>query len=422
MKLPSTMSIRPFAAALLVASVAIGGCDGFKTAVRSVVDPDHREPQPKTASKQLAPGDFAAADDERAARQRDVAPKPEETETADTAATARPEATHKTAEGELIVDAMVGQVTGRPIYASTIFKRIGVEQLDRLGQTLPRLAFKDRATKLIVGNLRDQITNALILAEAEAGINEQMQVGVQQFLSEQRKKILAEFQGSLDLANKDYMRRKGITVTQELEERRQKALVDRYLGQKLYPKITVSRREVKRYYDDHIEEYSAQQEVQVRVMIITDEDDIKDATTALSSATPFAKVAEDFSRFRASDGGLMPAHKLDGPISEYAELNWPELNAAVAQLSVGGHSPMIPIKIGDSEGAGWVHLERLVGGEGKTLEQVQIDIERKIRAGKFSVLSRRYIEELWVKGNYTSLERMTETLVEVAMARFARPQ
>lgn len=420
-KLPVTLSIRPFTATLLIACLAIGGCDGFKTAVRSVVDPEHREPEPKTASKQLAPDDFAAADDERAARQRDVAPKPTETATADTAVTAPSDTTEKTTEGEIVVDAMVGQVTGRPIYASSIFKHIGVEQLERLGQTLPRLSFKDRATKLIVSNLRDQITNALILAEAEAGINEQMQVGVQQFLSEQRKKILAEFQGSLDLANKDYMRRKGITVTQELEERRQKALVDRYLGQKLYPKITVSRREVKRYYDDNIEEYSAQLEVQVRVMIITDKDDIEDATEALTGGTPFAEVAGDYSRFRASDGGLMPAHKLDGSIDEYAELNWPELNEAVARLGVGEHSPMIPIKIGDAQGAGWVYLEKLVGGEGKTLEQVQIDIERKIRAQKFSVLSRRYIEELWVKGNYTSLETMTETLVDVAMARFARP-
>lgn len=418
--LRSLPSARPLAAALLVVSVALAGCDGFKTAARSVLDPDPAQTESEEPGKRLAPGDFAAAPDERAQRERVLA---EPIDTTGTTARATDDATTgtKSPDDAIVVDAMVGQVTGRPIYASAIFKRIGIEQLERLGQTLPRLTFKERVTKLIVGNLRDQITNALILAEAEAGLTQQMQIGVLQYLDDQRKQILAKYQGSIDLANKDLMRTKGITLAQELEERRQKALVDRYMSQKIYPKITVNRREVKRYYDDHIEEYSAQIEVQVRVMIVTDADDIEKAKSALEAGDAFAKVASEYSRFRASDGGLMPAHKLDGSIEDYAELNWPELNTQVAKLDVGGHSPMVPIKIGEAQGAGWVYLEKLIGGEGKTLEEAQIEIERKIRTSKFNVLSRRYIEELWEKGNYTSVEQMAETLIDVAMARYARP-
>ena len=65
------------------------------------------------------------------------------------------------------VDAMVGQVNGKPIYASTVFESI-FEQLAALGRSLPRAEFRQRAGQLIEARLGQIVTDALILGEAES--------------------------------------------------------------------------------------------------------------------------------------------------------------------------------------------------------------------------------------------------------------
>jgi hypothetical protein len=90
----------------------------------------------------------------------------------------------------------------------------------------------------------------------------------------------------------------------------------------------------------------------------------------------------------------------------------------VRTLKVGEYSDRTQIAVG----YGWVKLEKVVGGEGKTLADSQIEIEARLRTIKFNQLSRKYIDDLLKNGNYTPIDQMTQGLIDVAMTRYARAQ
>ncbi|MBI1368589.1 MAG: hypothetical protein GC162_08025 [Planctomycetes bacterium] len=318
----------------------------------------------------------------------------------------------------LVMDAMVGQVNGRPIYASAIFNDIGIESLQRLGESQPRLVFRAEAKKLIDADLRARVQNAVILAEAERGLSEREQLGLLGYLKTERERILAQFGGILADAEAGLQREKGHGLDAELEARRQQILTDKFLRDKLYPKIHVSKRDVERYYQDHIADYHPTPMVELRVILVKDERTADQVDAALKAGTEFEEAARKYSVFRGAQGGLMEASKLDGPFEEYHGLAWPELNEKVRTLSVGQRTDRTKIDIG----YGWVELEKLERGKSRTLQDAYLEIENGLRMQQFGLHSRKYMNELLEHGNYTPVDQMSNALLDVAMSRFARPQ
>lgn len=317
------------------------------------------------------------------------------------------------------VDAMVGQVNGKPIYASAIFKGIGEEQLQRIGQSQPRLVFRSEAERLIYADLRSRVTNAMILAEAERGLSEREQLGLLGYLKQEREKILANFgAGVAARAEDELMKEKGHGIADELEARRQELLTQKYLREKLYPKVFVTRQEVERYYNDHYDEFNPSPTVTLRVLIVRDEKTADQVDAALKADESFEKVTGQYGIFRAPQAGLMEPQKLDSKLSESNLLSWPQLNEKIRNLAVGQHTDRTKI----DPGYGWVALEKLEGGEKKSLQDVYLQVEAGLRNRKFNALSRKYTEQLLENGNYTPIQQMSAALLDVAMTRYARPQ
>lgn len=396
---------------------------------------DQSESEPQTTGR-LSPGDFhnnappAASPSTHQTQSQTAATEPATPENtiaeASSAAaennTPRPAASKQRESDEpsqYTVDAMVGQVNGKPIYASAIFRGIGEAQLQRLGQSLPRLAFREQAQRLIVTDLKSRVTNAVILAEAERGLSEQEQLGLLGFLKQEREKILANFgAGSAAVAEDKLLEEKGIGIEDELERRRQELLTQKYLREKLYPKVHVTRREVERYYNDHYDEFNPSPTATLRLILARTENKADQIEQALAGGENFDDVAAEYSDFRKQQGGLMQPTQLEGPLAESSLLSWPQLNEKVRKLSEGEHTDRTKI----DAGYGWVKLEKLEGGEEKSLQDVYLQIENGLRNRKFSTLSRKYTQQLLENGNYTPVDQMVIALLDVAMARYARPQ
>lgn len=317
----------------------------------------------------------------------------------------------------ITVDAMVGQVNGKPIYASEIFRQIGEQQLDRLGTTLPRIEFRREVVSLVVKTLRSEVQNALILAEAERDLTEQQQLGLLGALEVEREKMLARYGNGVPAVADETMRRElGFDLDTALRFKRQEILVSKYRREKILPQIHVTRREVERYYRDNFQQFNSAPTVTVRVIIVPTEAEAKKVEADLAAGVSFADAAKKHSTYRRTQGGLMDPFVLRTPVNQFNELVWPQLNEQVRTLAVGQHSP--PLKI--DRGYGFVFIENVAGGKSQPLSEVFLDIERGLRRQKANQTQLKNLQKLMEEGNYTPIDVMGPALVEVAMSRYAR--
>ncbi len=316
----------------------------------------------------------------------------------------------------MTVDAMVGQINGRPVYASEIFEQIGEESLIRLGATTPRGEFRRQVIELLTQHLRAKVQSELILAEAESSLTPEQQIGLLGMLRTEREKILAQFFGSEAMAQRGLQQQRGMTLDEYLEAKRQQVLVEKYLHEKLYPKIHVSRRKVERYYNMHQDEYNPEPTIAVRMIMVDAETEAAAVDTALASGAAFEQVAKEHSKRLASRGGLLPPFKTR--LTQFASLKWPQVNEAVRALSEGEHTG----RIATEDGFVWVCVDEVKGAQRVSLSEVYPQIENHLRAAELDRLSRKYNAELMQKGNFTPLNEMLASLIDIAMARYARPE
>ena len=99
-----------------------------------------------------------------------------------------------------VLDALVGQINGQPVYADDLLADLDA-QLAALGGRLEPGVFEQRAAELIDSTLRERLVNALILGEAERALTENQRAGVRYLVAERREDLLRTYgRGSLAVA------------------------------------------------------------------------------------------------------------------------------------------------------------------------------------------------------------------------------
>lgn len=308
------------------------------------------------------------------------------------------------------MDAMVGQVNGRAIYANAVLEPLA-DQLAALGRTLDPATFRRRAGELIAARLDQIITDALILGEAERDLNEAERFGLRVMMQRRREELLRQYgRGSRAMAEEAILRETGQTLDQNLEVYRQQQLVRRYLMQKLLPLINISRRDVERHYKDHLDTYQPKARRTIRMIRAARSDDAEAIAGMLAEGKPFAQIASSrLNGFNPAAGGLYSEPVVgDGGFGG-------ELGQAIATLDEGQHAGPFT-----HNNATWfVHVDKLERGEGRPLREVQLDIERELRINRFRFLSQRYRQRLYAEGSYNEVDQMVRALTEVAVSRYA---
>lgn len=308
-----------------------------------------------------------------------------------------------------VLDGMVGQVNGRAIYASTFFEPIQ-DQLTALGRTHDAREFRIHAQQLIVGRLRQIVTDALIYGEAERDLNDAERAGLRQMLVQQREQWVREYgQGSVAVAEQRMLARHGMTLEDKLEDFRQEVVVRRYMQKRILPRINVTRHDIQRRYHERADVYNTPATRTVRVMMFARQSGAQQAYEQLNQGSSFADVARRSTNlYKPDEGGLW------GPIAADSGFRFEQLNEALNQLDVGEYSVVIPV-----EERFWIiKVESVAGGETRLLKDVQREIEEELRREQFQRYSEQHRNQLYRTGSYNPLEQMSETLLEIAISRY----
>ena len=308
------------------------------------------------------------------------------------------------------IDAMVGQVNGRAIYASRVLEPIDA-QLAALGRQLPPREFEQRAQQIIGGTLEQLVADALILGEAGRRLTEQEWTGLNVMIERRREELIRKYgRGSLAVAEAALREQTGKTLEQTLQDYRQQRLVQHQLQNQLLPKINVTRRDVERYYREHETEFNPDATRTLRLIRVPDESDATQVAQQLESGASFEAIAaSDINTYRPGSAGLMDPVSGPNPFSDES------LNEAILALEEGQHAG--PTQVGNA--FIFARLEDYQKPESTPLEDVQLDIEERLRQQQYRQLSADYRRRLFEEGSYNSLQRMTEELVAIAKSRYA---
>lgn len=340
------------------------------------------------------------------------APQPSETLAGGASTLSTPESASGSAPDPEVytLDAMVGQVNGQAIYVGTVLEPIS-DQLTSLGRTLPPTVFRDRARGLIMAQLDQIVTDKLIVGEAERDLAEDERAGLKKYMDERRAELIRKYgRGSETLADRTLLEQSGRGLEQSLRELRQRVVVQRYLQQKLMPKINVTRRDIERHYHENREKFNPPLGRTLRIIRVVDRQQAEAVDRRLAAGESFQTLArEPINTYRPSDGGLMGGTTGDKVFGDAA------LNEAMVAAGEGRHSPRV-----EAEGAWWwVRVEAVDRPPGRSLHEVQTQIEQLLRAQRFQALTMEYRQQLYREGSYNPLDQMAMMVLEVAVNRYA---
>lgn len=312
---------------------------------------------------------------------------------------------------------LVGQVNGRPIYVAEFFAPVE-NQLRIWGRDMTRLEFTAKAYTFIQEQLAELITRELVYSEAEASLTENERVGLRYFL-QQLEADVTRTRGRV--AQEQVLREEqGLGVDEVIELERRKQLVKYKIQAEIRKRVVVSWRDVERYYRDHYAEFNPPASIQVRILAVKASDAAKRAEIerSLAEGYLFSALAEEHSAILASRGGLLDPMPLTQGLESTAITRWPEVDALARTLREGEFGG--PVVNGDL--AIWVYVENFEDGTGRSLYDLQHEIQERLANERFAAEQKKYLADLFARGNMDDFNNMTYLLLDIAIQRWARPE
>lgn len=318
-------------------------------------------------------------------------------------------------EGGALVDAMVGQINGRPVFASEFFGPMDA-RLRAESRTARPAEWVRSAQQQIRAALFEKMRDELLLAEFQASLNAQQRLGVLAFVETLRSNLVSENFGSEELAKRRLMEEEGVTIEQKIEAQRDRELIRAQIMKVLNSRAYVPWREVVLAYERDINEYTPPAKATLR-MIRVPAADVEAASRvqeALAAGEPFADVASRESSFNSSSGGLYEVTIKEADFTKATIFGDETLNTRARALTVGQVDG--PFESGSN--TTWLKLESVDRPPTKTLYDEQLAIHSELRSRRLQEEEQKYFEQLIERASMSNLDEMERRLMQIAVDRY----
>jgi hypothetical protein len=431
------------AVSLSVAGLLLGGCAGGGD--------DATPLKPQAFYSQKRQGQASGGRDVTANRQVEqapvkspqtaAAPKPAPTDTrvAQTSPTTRPvmAAMPSTSSGNFIVlGTVVAEANGAPVYADKVLSRIE----DALAANAKRLEpreYRMAASQLIDRAIMEQITDELEFAAAQRNTTPEDQQLAAGATTMWRQKEITKAGGSEAVARAKSSD-DGMDFDERTRQQFRRHLIQIYYMKQVWPKVQVSANDVRRFYDQNVEQlYSEKSAVRFRAIRINLKQRGKEkaweaATDALSKARSgwdFAKLAtnpqwNDNATWRANGGYWDMAETKnatgqtvkDGVWTEKGTLAAEELEKAVFALNPGEVTDVIQT----ADALYVAKVEEKKTGRVLPFEDLKVQADIRDRMEKQQRTTLRFKEQQKLQDNkyWHKNDRNIELTVDMAMQNY----
>jgi len=316
---------------------------------------------------------------------------------------------------QVMIDSVVGQINGRPVYASEFFEPMDA-RLSAQAKTLAPRQWIEMAQKEIRGRLHDLVRDELLLAEFESSLSIEQRSGLLYFVSQIRDNLVSQNRGSEELLASKLQEEEGLTIDEKVEAERRKAFIREQLRNKLGDKAYVPWRDVELQYRQDEQIYNPNPTAHLRMIQIASDDQeaIDRVAAALADGEPFEAVAERESLFARSRGGAYNVD-LTGENYRTSRIFGPdELNDAAVELTEGEIAG--PIEM-DNGKAVWIKLES-VEITGTSLYDAQLAIHEALRNKRLVEEEGKYFQGLINRSSLSPIQDMESRLLDIASTRY----
>ena len=408
-------------AAISLVTMGLAGCDSFDFIV------------PGPSGKKLAIGDFA---DEN--RRNDVRLSVNESEEALLASGLKPAESMdyatvldqtentffdiKVSPGEsVIVDSLIGQVNGRPIYADEVLGPIADQLNAEYLQLVEDAAvpewdlFQRTLIRLVGAQLQDLVLNELYLSEARAGLTSQEKTGLMAFMQNLREELVGERGGVFGEAEQQIMREEGLTWEEYLKMQEDQLLIRTLMHEKIQPNIMMSWKDVERLYNARKDQFQPEPKVTLgRIRLRTEGGDEKiqtvqsmfDAGDTFEVVAAWAGMPDDgiWDTFTMGEGGIT-----DIEVADFYKTHLEGLGPGETSKSFVRGSYTI-----------WVSVIEVNKPEQKDLydPEVQSMLQGELLNRKMTQARQDFIENMLEQGIYDDLNQMQMRVIAIALSRY----
>ncbi len=323
-------------------------------------------------------------------------------------------------ENEIVIDEMVGQINGRPVYAAAFLSSLDdilrAEAIEKGREEWIRTA-----SQLIQNQLLERIRDELLIAEFNADLTFDERVGLFSFIEQIQQGIIDRDLGSAARADERLRDQENVSLRGKAQEQFNREIVFEQLRREVTRKVQVSWRDIRRYYEQNLEIFQPPSTAKLRVLRVdpADREAVGRALEGVRGSDRASLIAER-TTFRSAEGGLiemelgpdgLAAAEFFGP----AELNDPATGLSVGQISE-------PIEF--SGAVWWLWLEDIETPEAVSLYDAQNRIEQAIRSEREQQERARYFQRLFGTSAMTEqqLGEMRDRLIQFAIDRYLGPE
>ncbi len=312
------------------------------------------------------------------------------------------------------IETMVGQINGRPVYASDFFAPMD-SRLRAEAKKRPRAEWMRYMREQVWDALRDRVRDELLLAEFQASLTPEQKLGVLAFAETLRSGLIRENLGSSELANRRYLEEEGLSLEDKIRLERDKELIRAQIRKVIGDRAYVAWREVVLAYEREEDLFRPPAKATFRIVQVPlgDAERLERVTSALAAGEAFEEVAKRESAFNASQGGLVEV-TAPGAWEEATIFAAEELNAVARRLSAGVTSE--PFEWSGSRV--WLRLESLDRPPAKTLYDAQLDVYDALRRAQISKEEARYFDQILSRASVSDLNTMRGDLEAIAVERY----
>ncbi|MGP1346497.1 MAG: peptidylprolyl isomerase [Phycisphaerales bacterium] len=323
------------------------------------------------------------------------------------------------AVAEVLIDQVVGQINGEPVFADAFFSsmdarlRAEAARVDRSDPNQVR-EFVRGMSQSISTQLMDQMRNQLLLDEFRASLSPQERVGITALIEKIQTDLRRGALGSREAAERQLRSgESGQSFEQEAAFIRDRVMIREHLNRTINNRVSVSSRDVEQEYERRWSEFNPPPIAVLRIIRVASADR-QSVADALASGRSFSEVAAEYSRWRPEADNLHEVELPDQDMSSAVFFGIETLNEPAQSLTPGAVAG--PIETGST--VWWLRLDEIRQPPGRSLFEVQLEIESEIHARRFEEEQERYFAGLLERSNFSDRRQMVERLTAFGARRY----